>query len=126
MADASSPEFKGHARPSLARRVYGPFVVFLVIAGAIAVLIFLTERHKTVTVRNDTGSGVRIAACNDGGQDVNAGESFTAEGVPSHGLLFCLITPERGTGRSRCVAVPQTTSPVALSELRIVGTSRCK
>jgi hypothetical protein len=124
MADVGSPKLQGHGGASVARRVFGPFVVALVIAGAIALLLVLVEIHKAVTVRNDTKSWVRIASCVDDADDVNAGASFRAEGVPEHGLLFCLVTPE-ATGTSRCVAVPQRTGPVALTALRVVAASRC-
>jgi hypothetical protein len=95
----------------------------VVVIGFVIVGLF---RQVSVTVRNDTRAWVRIADCVDDAEDVSAGESFSAEGIPEHGLLFCLVTAA-AAGPSRCVAVPQA-SPrgvAQLSGLRVVATSRC-
>jgi hypothetical protein len=100
-----------------------------VAAGVVAVVVLLiigVFRQVSVTVRNDTRAWVRIAGCVDDAADVSAGDTFTAEGIPEHGILFCLITPT-AAGTSRCVAVPQAPprGVAELSGLRVVSTSRC-
>ncbi len=94
----------------------------VVVIGFVIVGLF---RQVSVTVRNDTRAWVRIADCVDDAEDVSTGETFTAEGIPEHGQLFCVVTP--AAGPSRCVAVPQA-SPrgvAQLSGLGVVATSRC-
>ena len=57
-----------------------------------------------ITVSNDTGGHVRISACVDDSADVDAGDTFVAEGVPDDDHLFCLVTPDDKS--EQCVAIP--------------------
>jgi hypothetical protein len=95
----------------------------VIVIGFVIVGLF---RQVSVTVRNDTRAWVRIAGCGHDAADVNAGETIAAEGIPEHGLLFCLVT-SAAAGPSRCVAVPQAPlrGVAELSGLRVVATSRC-
>jgi hypothetical protein len=88
------------------------------------ILVVVLSGHTEVTVRNDTRTWVRVASCVDDAADINSGDAFVAEGVPDHGALYCLVTPE-AAGRSRCLTVPYAGKHLRLSELATVAPSRC-
>jgi hypothetical protein len=103
-------------------------VATLLVLCAIAAFVVYASKRLSVTVRNDTGSWVRVAGCGSDADDVNAGATFVAEGVPKHGFVFCLVTPEAAR-RSRCVGVPTETDTPGdskLLSLKIVPRSRCE
>jgi hypothetical protein len=98
-----------------------------VLAGIGVFVVRGITRHVTLTVRNDSALVVRIADCVDGSaQNVNPGETFTAEGSPPHDRLPCLIG--NGSGRSRCFVIPHVRSvkgTYPLSRLVAVAESEC-
>lgn len=73
-----------------------------------------------IEVRNDTGTGVRVAVCVDDAADVDAGETFTAEGDLGHDTIECQIWD--GT-MSRCVAIPVSADeiPFPLSRAAVLA-----
>lgn len=78
-----------------------PSAAVAILIGTAAVVAFVVlvvvpdiSRHAEVSVHNDTHTWVRFAGCVDGSADINPGDSVTAEGVASHGVLYCLVTPE--------------------------------
>jgi hypothetical protein len=101
------------------------FLVGVAAAAVVVAIIFVVRRHNEVAVSNDTHTWVRIAGCVDGeSQDINSGDSFVAEGVPSRGVLYCLVTPE-AIGQSRCMAVRVRKKHPHLTQLPVVAPARC-
>jgi hypothetical protein len=79
----------------------------------------------SVHVVNDSDAGVRIASCVDDSQDVAPHGQFEAEGVPSDGHIFCLVTTPNG--RQACVAISThpPTGSAQLSRGARVRSSHC-
>jgi hypothetical protein len=94
-------------------------------SGAVLVLLPLMLvstgcANVHVSVRNDTGAEVRIARCVDDSADVEAGDTFTAEGVPQHNELSCRVTHNNGS--QLCVSIPTVSNTYSLS--RAIRASR--
>ncbi len=79
-----------------------------------------------VSMRNDSGTDLRISACVDDTINVAAGETFRVGGVPEQGDLLCLVIHHDGS--ELCVAVPNAKDidgTFPLSRAIPVAMSRC-
>ena len=112
-------------------RGFGEWVGFLggilaLLAVLLVVVVVATANHVAIRVRNDTGAYVRVSGCVDDAADIEAGETFDAEGVPENDRLLCSVTPSQGPGRCAAVPLPSSSSVTTLlSHLPTVRASAC-
>jgi hypothetical protein len=112
-------------------RGFGEWVGFLggvlaLLAVVLVVVLVAIANHVDIRVRNDTGAYVRVSGCVDDAADIEAGETFDAEGVSQHDRLVCRVTPSQGPGRCVVVPVPRSASVTALlSRLPTLRASAC-